>query len=105
MAEKRLIKKLPTGSTSEDGVWWEKHATRRDIIEKVDEIIEVLNALIKESQTADVTVVVEGKWKHETCDTYHCSVCDYVDAFPHLDDRVRFHKYCPNCGAHMEEKK
>lgn len=49
MDEKRLIKKLPTGSTSEDGVWWEKHPTRRDIIEKVDEIIEVVNTLIKES--------------------------------------------------------
>lgn len=46
----RMIDKLPSGSTSKDGVWWENHPTKNDIAEKVDEIIEVLNELVKYCQ-------------------------------------------------------
>lgn len=44
----KQIEKLPTGSTSKDGIHWERHPTPRDIAEKVDEIIDTVNAIIQE---------------------------------------------------------
>ena len=42
----KQIEKLPSGKTSEDGIWWERRPTKYDLCEKVDEIIEVLNELV-----------------------------------------------------------
>lgn len=39
------IEKLPSGSTSKDGIWWESHPTKSDIIEKVEEIIDAVNRI------------------------------------------------------------
>lgn len=47
----------------------------------------------------------EGKWKQVCGDLgwveMECSVCKYSDVF---DDHKEFHKYCPNCGAHMRKE-
>lgn len=75
--EKRLIDKLPTGSTSKDGIWWDKHPTREDVVKKIDEIIEVLNTLLEEP-TVDAVEVVR------------CKDCRYYN-----DDG----EYCGNWGA------
>lgn len=48
--------------------------------------------------------VKHGKWK--ICDSDldwvegECSVCGYTDCF----DESGFYKYCPECGARMDEK-
>ena len=95
--EKRMIEKLPTGSTSEDGIWWEKHPTRRDIIEKIDEIIEALHTLLKEPNAVDAAPVVHGRWvpvcANPIVNKFYCSVC----RIPSMKGN-----YCPNCGAKMD---
>lgn len=50
--------------------------------------------------------VKHGKWI--ICDKHiwdlvidaKCSVCGYIDCF----DESGFYKYCPECGARMDEK-
>ena len=62
---------------------------------------EIMN-VIREADAVDAVEVVHGQWELEDCDIFHCSVCGYVDTFPHMDDGVRPHKYCPACGAKMD---
>lgn len=48
---------------------------------------------------------IEGEWEQVCGDLgwveMECSVCKYSDVF---DDHKEFHKYCPNCGAHMRKE-
>ena len=53
---------------------------------------------------ADVVEVRHGKWNIVDGALYwvdgKCSVCGYTDSF----DESGFYKYCPECGAKMDEK-
>ena len=61
-----------------------------------------VRSFLVQQKTVDAVEVVHGHWEHENCDIFHCSVCGYVDAFPHMDEGIRPHKYCPDCGAKMD---
>ena len=61
----------------------------------------VTSAYIEAMPSADVREVRHGKWvttetSHEWIDDV-CSECGYVKSL------TMRHKYCPNCGAQMEE--
>ena len=57
--------------------------------------------------TADAVPVVCGEWKRDIGDRHssgeyrYCTACG-GNAF-HLYGMIRNYKYCPNCGAKMEE--
>ena len=70
------------------------------------EIEEKINAI----PTADVMPVIYGHWiQHEEDeeDEYECSAChcrfDYDTIYGIFDNRFQYAKYCPNCGAKMDE--
>ena len=63
--------------------------------------------IINEQPTADVQEVKRGYWiserdpdENNRIQCFHCSVCD--DDFHYIGAFVAT-KYCPNCGARMEE--
>lgn len=61
---------------------------------------DVVNEIIDQQPTEDVSPVVHGYWKGKPiagCCTVRCSVCG--SAF--LDNDGRWN-YCPNCGARMD---
>ena len=67
---------------------------------------QVFISLLQNSETADVAPVIHGHW----VDTYghslsECSACncEFSDNIVLLNHYVMFPKYCPNCGAKMDE--
>ena len=58
--------------------------------------------------TVDAVPVVRGEWKRDIGDRHssgeyrYCTACG-GNAF-HLYGMIRNYKYCPNCGAKMEDK-
>lgn len=73
----------------------------------IEELYYNLCELVDDEPTADVQEVKRGYWipgrdsdENNWIQCFHCSVCDddfhYVGAFVPT-------KYCPNCGARMEE--
>ena len=78
---------------------------------------EIVLQAIEESPTIDAVPVVRGKWKMDTdpddgdCRCSSCKVC--IDALHSRNHGVlnalgyklhTFYKYCPRCGAKMEDK-
>lgn len=66
----------------------------------------VICAVIDEAPTVEAEPVRHGRWEdctnHESVDFEDkCSVCGYT-IFADFSHRLR---YCPNCGAKMEEEK
>lgn len=59
---------------------------------------------IEKIPTADVQEVRHGRWISNDLGgykwAYYCSECGWVDGYP-FNDR---HKYCPHCGAKMDEE-
>lgn len=62
-----------------------------------------IEAIVEELPAADVAPVVHGKWEHtHTSESYfnecwRCSACGF-------DDTEGFgFKFCPNCGAKMDQ--
>ena len=66
--------------------------------------MELVKRAENETPTADVQEVRHGRWMSNDLGgykwAYYCSECGWVDGYP-FNDR---HKYCPNCGAKMDEK-
>lgn len=66
---------------------------------------EELLAYIAEAPTIEAKPVVHAHWEKPTCingrafSIYHCSACGEVPCG--IDNNT---KYCPNCGAQMDEK-
>lgn len=56
---------------------------------------ELVQSLIWGENTVDAVRVVHGKWEADPCG-WHCSECGG-------DGRSGW-KYCPNCGAKMDEE-
>lgn len=68
-------------------------------------IAATIDQVIDYEPAADVAPVVHGRWILErdpagkpVC--YHCSACDSDGS--HTSIRIAY-KYCPNCGAKMED--
>ena len=69
---------------------------------------------LKSTPTADVQEVKHGKWEQQTeplgwedVDCAVCSVCgeSYIlNEDMNIDDWKEWSRYCPNCGARMDEK-
>ena len=62
---------------------------------------DALEAVLENSETADVRENVHGNWigiDDEPCETFECDRCGFV-----LDDWIQgaFYNFCPNCGADM----
>ena len=53
--------------------------------------------------SADVAPVIHARWidngRGGYAHAYFCGHCGWIDGHP-IEDR---HKYCPNCGAKMDE--
>lgn len=59
---------------------------------------------MQDMPSADVALVVHGRWgmHSDRPDTLICSICDHAfDVWKHDIDRMH---YCPNCGAKMDLK-
>lgn len=58
---------------------------------------------IEDIPPADVAPVILARWidngRGGYAHAYFCSNCGWIDGYP-IEDR---HKYCPNCGAKMDE--
>lgn len=88
----------------------EYHGMISDESMRIYQIIQLLN----ESPTADVQKVKHGKWEQQTeplgwedVDCAVCSVCgeSYIlNEDMDIDDWKEWSRYCPNCGARMDEK-
>ena len=61
------------------------------------EKVEIVPIRITENPTEDVAEVVHGRWEYYSTTMMECSNCKRHTA------RHRF-KYCPHCGAIMEDK-
>lgn len=60
---------------------------------------------LREIPSADVAPVRHGRWVMNDQSTPVCSRCGNVVAFvSHPDRKWDFGKYCPNCGAKMDEE-
>lgn len=59
-------------------------------------------------ELADVAPVVHGHWKYNKKSWWvpECSVCEarpFKGYIPSMDEVKKTYKYCPNCGAKMDE--
>lgn len=58
---------------------------------------------IEDIPPADVAPVIHARWidngRGGYAHAYFCGNCGWIDGYP-MEDR---HKYCPNCGAIMDE--
>ena len=59
-----------------------------------------INTLKGQLESADA---VQGEWKHTITGQPYCSNCEYV--FGEDEEFSPFWKYCPMCGARMENTK
>ena len=60
--------------------------------------------IIKYAPTEDVAPVIHAKWEkggQGFSFMYKCSHCGWIDGYP-FNER---HRFCPNCGAKMEEER
>lgn len=55
---------------------------------------------IRQAPTIDAVQVVHGRWVHDINNLYGCSACLGRENMSHR----KLKKYCPNCGAKMDEK-
>lgn len=66
--------------------------------------------VLHDMQTADVAPVVHGRWIKDNdsfqTDDYYCCYFDYncSNCGEVVNDRYKLPKYCPECGAKMNEK-
>lgn len=65
---------------------------------------EIAIELIKRQPTIDAEPVRHGKWIWNDKCRRVCSVCENPVAFMLSRDGWHEGKYCPNCGARMDEK-
>lgn len=77
-------------STSVDGIHWEYHPNKDDILEKINELIDAVNAFKPKHGHWEVGYAEYGVVVHR------CSLCGHAIA-THEDSN-----YCPNCGARMD---
>lgn len=73
-------------------------------LRRIDEII----WKVVEATTVDAVPVVRGEWIHGCTDGAgtefcYCSACG-EDALKDKGGYTEFSRYCPNCGAKMEDK-
>lgn len=95
-----IIEKLEpymNSKSSIDGYYWEWRPNLEDVIKKVNEIIDAVNAV-------DAEPVRHGKWEYHTryqrsC-VASCSICKKRTTFFFKNGT----KYCPFCGAKMDEE-
>ena len=69
--------------------------------EEVDFLAKKINEIFHSD--SDVAPVIHARWidngRGGYAHAYFCSNCGWLDGYP-IEDR---HKYCPNCGAKLDE--
>lgn len=69
-----------------------------------NECMSVIESILSDYSTADVTEVKYGEWKlcyedwRKQIAGDECSIC----GFQHFGASISHYHYCPNCGARME---
>lgn len=79
-----------------------------DAIDSIDTVQGLNNAVfiydviqaIDNAPTADVQEVKHGRWELKTKTNAHCSNCDFIRS---IETQIGW-KYCPKCGAKMEDE-
>lgn len=62
----------------------------------------LVRSIIQRAPVADVAPVVHAHWAHLGGDEWCCSACGFVITTEGSWDKP-IKKYCPNCGARMDE--
>lgn len=79
----------------------------REWSENHQEGIAKAEIIIDQEPTVDVAPVVHAHW-NKTCvlDIYQCSACKSAEKMDmsRYNYRVYLKRYCPNCGARMDEE-
>ena len=71
-----------------------------DCFDNYDNVIRILNAV----QTEDVAPIVRGKWVSIPLTNHReCSRCGHNEPYKFADKETLIYRYCPFCGAKMEE--
>lgn len=95
-----MIEKLECYSGSEDGIHWYDHPTKREIIDKINEVINIIN---------EMEPVQYGEWQYYKClgeeDLYKCTNCDKPTSFKRGIRPYRIYERCPHCGAKIDGDK
>ena len=59
--------------------------------------------MIADAPTVEAEPVKHGRWIWNDAGYYECSNCEYIDSNNIIDILNDEYKYCPNCGARMDE--
>ena len=89
-----------------DGYWGRCQRIRKPRNGETAVFLDVM-ATVENQPTIDAVPVRHGKWKYDN--QYHwyracCSECGYCRVTDVEADRWNEWKYCPNCGARMDEE-
>ena len=82
------------------------HKPSSPTTEREGRLINGFISVVKNCHAADVRPVVRGKWKPRDLtwgrSYYYCSACEETVDMP-TEMGIPMFRYCPNCGARMEE--
>lgn len=73
-----------------------------------NELLDDFASAIRAQPTVDAVPVVHGRWKYDNQFHWYracCSECGYCRVTDVEADRWNEWKFCPNCGAKMDEVK
>lgn len=66
----------------------------------ISDLADRLQGWLNEMDIVDAVPVVHGRWKYVSIERYACSVCGCE---PWYGGSIYTLRYCPNCGARMDE--
>lgn len=81
---------------------WDKISRAYQFEDKRD-VVGYIKQCLNEAHTADVQEVKRGKWIEKPTIAY-CSNCHVHWTKSFIISLRKTYKYCPNCGARMEDK-
>ena len=94
-----------------------EYIKRENVLAKIDEFakqniahgfpvdvfdIEMMKKMVEKLPAADVAPVVHGRWVYHNFDTI-CSECRKSAIFDEWENQAET-KFCPHCGAKMDEE-
>lgn len=102
------IEKLTKYSTSDDGYHWYDHPTKEDMVNKINEIIDYINAIentcAKTLKSIDDQKAIPKEPIYDlTYKVYCCPCCDspftFYGASRTFENKTKF---CPDCGQAID---